>query len=176
MREQVPTSLTTIDAIMNTREFALGVPDGRAGRGYRRGTSIGSGTTNAAGRGPSWRRAQWCSSATADSLRRLSLGTATRSSDLPRRSYDRTPEPGAGNLRTTVRPPRPSDRREIAPGGARASCWGNSNNNALTLSDQPRPVENCQILNAAGFRIRPLVKVDRIRSDRTDTERQLVSH
>jgi len=35
MREQVPTSLTTIDAIMNTREFALGVTDGRAGRGYR---------------------------------------------------------------------------------------------------------------------------------------------
>ena len=36
MREQVPTSLTTIEAIMNTREFALGVIDGRAGRGYRR--------------------------------------------------------------------------------------------------------------------------------------------
>ena len=32
---QVPTSLTTIDAIMNTPEFALGMIDGRAGRGHR---------------------------------------------------------------------------------------------------------------------------------------------
>jgi hypothetical protein len=35
MPKQVPTSPTTIEKIMNTREFALGVIDGRAGRGHR---------------------------------------------------------------------------------------------------------------------------------------------
>jgi len=34
-KQQVPTSPTTIEEIMATREFALGVIDGRAGRGYR---------------------------------------------------------------------------------------------------------------------------------------------
>jgi hypothetical protein len=32
---QVPVFPTTIEEIMNTREFALGVIDGRAGRGHR---------------------------------------------------------------------------------------------------------------------------------------------
>jgi hypothetical protein len=32
---QVPIIPTTIEEIMSTREFALGVIDGRAGRGYR---------------------------------------------------------------------------------------------------------------------------------------------
>jgi hypothetical protein len=35
MGAQVPTFPTTIDAIMSTREFVLGVIDGRAGRGHR---------------------------------------------------------------------------------------------------------------------------------------------
>src|SRR6516164_3223430 len=35
MPQQVPTSPTTVEAIMATREFALGVIDGRAGRGHR---------------------------------------------------------------------------------------------------------------------------------------------
>ena len=77
MREQVPTSLTTIDAIMNTREFALGVTDGRAGRGYRSAY------------------ATW------------PLTCREGRTIVP-------PDPGAGNLPTTVRPPRPCDRREIA--------------------------------------------------------------
>jgi hypothetical protein len=34
-KQQVSTSPTTIEAIMATREFALGVIDGRAGRGHR---------------------------------------------------------------------------------------------------------------------------------------------
>ena len=32
---QIPTWPTTINAIMSSREFAWGVIDGRAGRGYR---------------------------------------------------------------------------------------------------------------------------------------------
>jgi hypothetical protein len=35
MGAQVPTFLTTIDAIMSTPEFVLGVIDARAGRGHR---------------------------------------------------------------------------------------------------------------------------------------------
>jgi len=35
MRRQVPTSPTTIEEIMNSREFALGVIDFRAGRPHR---------------------------------------------------------------------------------------------------------------------------------------------
>jgi hypothetical protein len=35
MGAQVPEMPTTIDAVMNTREFALGVIDARAGRGHR---------------------------------------------------------------------------------------------------------------------------------------------
>jgi hypothetical protein len=35
MPKQVPTSPTTIEKIMNTREFALGVIDRRAGRPHR---------------------------------------------------------------------------------------------------------------------------------------------
>jgi hypothetical protein len=35
MGKQVPTFPTTIEKIMDTREFALGVIDARAGRGHR---------------------------------------------------------------------------------------------------------------------------------------------
>jgi hypothetical protein len=35
MRKQVPEKPTTVATIMNSREFTLGVIDGRAGRGYR---------------------------------------------------------------------------------------------------------------------------------------------